>query len=251
MALLKLNSNGPEVKAWQEFLKGRWFSVTSDSHFGPKTSEFTRLFQLDRGLDADGIVGPATIEAATKLGFGATPAARPLKKLLISAGHTNIAGKDRGAAGSGYVEGVEAVKIRDSVAAKLRSSGLLVVEDGADDQNDPLKKALKLIAGTDLAVEFHFNAGPAKATGIEVLSKRSKKTNAKRIAQAIADAIRLPLRGDGGWKSDRSGQHHRLAFCELGGLIVEVCFISNASDMDAYAENFEAMTTRIVDAIAG
>lgn len=255
MALLKLNSKGSYVKAWQDFLKGRGFGLTPDGIFGPKTAECTRLFQLDRGLTADGIVGPATVEAAKKAGFNAAPAtSKPSTKkiYLMSAGHTNVKGQDRGAVGSGYIEGVEAVKIRDSVAAKLRDRGFLVAEDGDDGENEPLKKALSLIAGTALAVEFHFNAAATpKATGVEVLCKDERKAEAQNIARAISNSLELPMRGELGWKPDSSGQHHRLAFCQRGGLIVEVCFISNPADMRAYSENFEAMTTAIANAIAG
>lgn len=172
------------------------------------------------------------------------------RKVLVSAGHTNKLGQDRGAVGGGYVEGVEAVKMRDAIAAKLRERGLEVVEDGADGVNDPLKKALALIAGTHAAIEIHFNAGPTTATGVEVLSTPNRKALAQRIAKAISISTGRPLRGDDGWKSDTSGQYRRLAFCRLGGLIVEVAFISNPTDMRAYSENFEELTTRIAEAIA-
>ncbi len=170
---------------------------------------------------------------------------------LISAGHTNKAGQDRGAAGNGLVEGVEAVLIRDEVASRLRSYGHTVREDGSDGVNDPLTKALTLVAGTDLAIEFHFNAGPVKATGVEVLAKPNRKTEAKRIAKAISVALGLPLRGEGGYKSDSSGQHHRLAFCQKGGLIVEVCFISNPNDVASYKANKYQLFSDLAHAIAG
>lgn len=170
-------------------------------------------------------------------------------KILISAGHTNDPRQDRGAAGNGFIEGVEAVKIRDSVAAKLRSRGFLVIEDGADGVNDPLKKAIALARTADIAVEFHFNAGQPTAKGVEVLSKSNNRKLGQAIAKAIGDSLTTPLRGDEGWKSDSSGQHHRLGFCEAGGLIVEVGFISNKGDMDAYTGNFEAMCDAVAVAI--
>lgn len=171
---------------------------------------------------------------------------------LISAGHTNVSGQDRGAAGNGFVEGVEAVIIRDALAAFLRNKGCAVIEDGADGVSEPLKKAIVLARKADIAIEIHFNAGPPTATGIEVLSKTRSKTLAKKLAQAIHDATGINLRGgDGGWKSDSSGQHHRLGFCEAGGLIVEVCFISNASDMAAYKNNFSAVIENLTAALTG
>lgn len=172
------------------------------------------------------------------------------KKVLISAGHTNNPRDDRGAAGNGYIEGRETLRLRNQTAAVLRARGLEVLEDGADGVNDPLRKALRLIPGTDVAVEFHFNAGPASATGIEVLAKKGKKALAQRIAKAVGAATGLRLRGEQGWKADDSGQHHRLAFCSAGGLIVEVCFISNAKDMRAYEVHFDAICEGVAYVLA-
>jgi N-acetylmuramoyl-L-alanine amidase len=168
------------------------------------------------------------------------------KSILVSAGHTNVVGQDRGAAGNGFIEGNLSVELRDAVAAKLRElGGKRVVEDGFDGENQPLSKALNLARYSTIAVEFHWNAGPPLTTGVEVLSKPSKKALAQKIAKAIAIATGIKLRGEAGWKADNSGQHHRLAFCEVGGLIVEVCFISNADDMRRYRENFDAVVNAI------
>jgi N-acetylmuramoyl-L-alanine amidase len=169
------------------------------------------------------------------------------KTILVSAGHTNVVGQDRGASGNGFIEGVLTTELRDAVAAKLRESGLKnVIEDGFDGENQPLIKAIALAKTAHVAVEFHWNAGPAPASGIEILSKPVHKTLAQQIAKAINAATGLVMRGESGWKADDSGQHHRLGFCEAGGLIVEVCFISNAADMHRYRDNFEA----VVDGIA-
>lgn len=172
------------------------------------------------------------------------------KIFLVSAGHTNQPGQDRGAAGSGFIEGVETVRLRDAVALRLRAAGFTVLEDGVDGVNEPLTKALALVRKADTAIELHFNAGTRTATGVEVLAKWSRKRLAQQIAQAIKAATGLKLRGDAGYKSDTSGQHHRLAFCEKGGLIVEVAFISNAWDMDRYKRNFDAVAQGIADVLA-
>lgn len=170
--------------------------------------------------------------------------------ILISAGHTNDPRNDRGAAGNGFIEGLLTVELRDAVAAELRARGFDVVEDGADGVNDPLKKALALARNSSPSIEFHWNAGPPTATGIEVLSKPNNKKLAQSLANAIRQATGIKLRGDNGWKADNSGQHHRLAFCEAGGLIVEVCFISNASDMEAYQDNKGGVVQNLADAIS-
>lgn len=252
--LIKKYNNKANVKAWQMLLLGK---AEADGVWGSKTTSATKRFQSQHGLTADGIVGESTLSIAMQHGFAGfgqpevTPA--PIvknKTLLISAGHTNVVGKDRGAAGNGLIEGIEGVRIRDRVAEILRAKGFSVREDGGDGINEPLSKALKLIPGTALAVEIHFNAGPPTATGVEVLSMPGRKTQSQFIADGINRALSLPLRGDKGWKADTSGQHSRLAFCRSGGLIAEVCFISSKGDTDSYKANFETLCKGLADGMA-
>jgi len=56
--LLKLGSQGKEVKELQEFLE-----IGADGDFGPKTEAAVKKWQLANGLIADGIVGPKTWDA--------------------------------------------------------------------------------------------------------------------------------------------------------------------------------------------
>ncbi len=172
------------------------------------------------------------------------------KLVLISAGHSTVPPQDSGAVGNGFTEAKEALRLRDKTAMFLRRHNAIVLEDGDDGISEPLRKALELAKKADVAVEFHFNAGPPKATGIEVLSKPRHKKLAQQLAGAIHSATKLPLRGESGWKADNSGQHHRLAFCEAGGLIIEVAFISNAKDMDIYMANFTPIAANIADVLA-
>lgn len=172
------------------------------------------------------------------------------KIILISAGHSTVPPKDSGAVGCGFTEAKEALRLRDAVAAKLRARGFDVIEDGADGVSEPLTKAIALAKRATVAVEIHFNAGPPKATGIEVLAKPKLKTLSQKLAGAVAMATGLVLRGEKGWKPDNSGQHHRLGFCEAGGAILEVAFISNAEDMCRYNANFEAIAENLANALA-
>jgi N-acetylmuramoyl-L-alanine amidase len=126
------------------------------------------------------------------------------------------------------------------------TSQIEVLTDGVGDVNMLLKQAIGIAKTANIAIEYHFNAGPPSATGIEVLSLANKKPLAQRVAGAIQQATGLKLRGsDAGWKSDSSGQHHRLGFCRAGGLVVEVCFISNKADMDAYLCSFQAIVNNV------
>lgn len=63
--ILKLGSNGEDVKTLQMLLNSAGYAVSIDSVFGPKTEAAVRAFQKDRGLVVDGIVGGKTMAAFT------------------------------------------------------------------------------------------------------------------------------------------------------------------------------------------
>lgn len=70
MRTLKEGMRGPDVKAWQAFLKGRDFEVGAvDGFFGSKTATATRAFQESQGLEVDGAAGKSTLAKAGELGF--------------------------------------------------------------------------------------------------------------------------------------------------------------------------------------
>ena len=65
MATLRKGSTGPEVTAWQQYLEQQGYPVAVDGVFGDQTVAFTMAWQGANGLDADGIVGPASRAAAS------------------------------------------------------------------------------------------------------------------------------------------------------------------------------------------
>ena len=161
-----------------------------------------------------------------------------MKAILISAGHSDT---DAGAVSGNVKEATETRKLRDVCGKILREKGFTVLEDGADGVNLPLASAIKLMSKAGIGIEFHFNSGPRSATGIEVLSLSKDKALAQKLAAAVSVATQTALRGDKGWKSETSGPHKRLGFVHAGGLIVEVCFITNPEDMRRYHDNFNAI----------
>ena len=64
MAVLKQGSSGPDVTNLQQRLKDLGFDPKGvDGHFGPGTRDALIAFQQSKGLQADGIAGPATLAA--------------------------------------------------------------------------------------------------------------------------------------------------------------------------------------------
>jgi N-acetylmuramoyl-L-alanine amidase len=166
-------------------------------------------------------------------------------KYLISAGHSAT---DPGACANGHTEAAIALDMRDRVALRLVEMRHTVFTDGNVAENLPLKQALALVQGTDLAVELHCNAAAnAQATGVEVIAPPELKLVAQRIARAIAAETDQKLRGQGGWIDQSQSARGRLGFIEAGGLIVEMVFMSNAADLRRFLDAKE----RVAMAIAG
>lgn len=61
--VLRRGSSGPSVEVLQARLRKLGFPVAIDEDFGPATEQAVRIFQQRTGLNADGVVGPATFAA--------------------------------------------------------------------------------------------------------------------------------------------------------------------------------------------
>src|SRR5689334_502737 len=73
MPVLKQGSSGPDVLDLQQKLKDLGFDPNGvDGKFGPGTRAAVVAFQQSKGLQADGIAGPATMAALQAAGAGRT-----------------------------------------------------------------------------------------------------------------------------------------------------------------------------------
>ncbi|WP_369803685.1 peptidoglycan-binding protein [Mycobacterium sp. NAZ190054] len=61
--------SGEHVKRLQAFLNGRGAGLAVDGDFGPATKAAVVAFQRSVGVDADGIVGPITLQKLKDAGF--------------------------------------------------------------------------------------------------------------------------------------------------------------------------------------
>lgn len=171
------------------------------------------------------------------------------KQIFLSAGHG--AGDPGALSVRGHKEADLALELRDATAAALRAAGADVLEDGRREQNLPLRDALKMAREVDgPKVEIHFNAAGPAASGVEVLCHPQHRRLAQSLARAVAVELVSPLRGDFGWKPANAGQHHRLAFCEAGGLILEVCFITNEGELNTYLAKRQEIAKALASLLA-
>jgi N-acetylmuramoyl-L-alanine amidase len=154
-------------------------------------------------------------------------------KFTITAGHGS--GDPGAVAKTGETEAALMQELRNILADKLRALGHEVKTDGARWQNLPLVHAMTLVPGSHAALELHTNAAenPA-ATGVEVVSLPEDRELARSVARAIAHTLELPVRGAGGWIDQSQTHRGRLGFVRVGGMVVEVFFLSNPVDLAKY-----------------
>ena len=152
-----------------------------------------------------------------------------MKTVFISAGHSSA---DPGAAAFGRTESQIVTDFRNMVARYLAGAGVTFATDGTGSENMPLREAVKIAARHPVAVEFHLNAAAnPKATGVETLSGPDDMALGSKICAAVARVLDIKNRGT---KPENAGQHHRLAFVQAGGIIVELFFLTNPADLLIY-----------------
>jgi N-acetylmuramoyl-L-alanine amidase len=169
---------------------------------------------------------------------------------VITAGHSDA---DPGAVSrDGVTEASVVLAARDSLAAILRARGHVVLTDGPINVNHPLSTAIGLVNRGALAVEFHTNSfsSPA-ATGVETISLPKHKVTSQKISAAIARSLGLRVRGDKGWIDQSASARGRLGFVSAGGLIVELFFLSNPNDYQAWLSRGDAALSAVADVLEG
>lgn len=168
------------------------------------------------------------------------------RTLLIAAGHSD---HDPGVVGNGYREAEIVLEFRDLVSAELAELGIRHLLDGEPGENLPLRHAVQLAAGCDIAAEFHCNgANSRRATGVETLSRSHNKSLGAELCIATAKTLGIPNRGA---KPEGAGQHHRLAFAsDGGGIIHELFFLTNPDDLATYLQHKQALAGEVAGVLA-
>lgn len=174
------------------------------------------------------------------------------RKIYLSSGHSNVQGRDQGAVGNGFIEGVETVKIKNRVAQiLLQTYGIKAI---VDKDNSILSETINylryLVDSKSILVDWHFNAATPQATGTETLVPSTASQFELDLAFALSHAAHVDFgikkrgnfKGKVGVKSEAESHHGKLGWMRLSGenVLPEVCFISNSNDMTKYSENFES-----------
>ena len=176
------------------------------------------------------------------------------KYVVITAGHSNqdsgAVGKDKN--GKLVKEAEVAVTLRNAIAFYLREASVEVKTDGVGNDNQPLSSAIKLIKGSTLAVEIHLNASiNPTAIGIETISLPKDKKVSQDISKAIQKVTGSRLRGDQGWIDQSMSARGKLGYVSNGGLIVEIGFLSNTSELHLIQSKAWLIAKEIANVIIG
>jgi N-acetylmuramoyl-L-alanine amidase len=183
---------------------------------------------------------------------------KQIMPVFISAGHSNVAGKDRGAASSDgkYIEGVIVAKYREKLVKKLRSIGVVVT---VDDNDSILSHTLAFFRNkttkNSIVIDIHTNAsGNIKATGTENLvpndATETELLLAKELVDAQSEILGIQLRGNfkgfKGVRSESESHHGRLGWMRLTGenILLELFFISNPNDVSSFITNEDKLVER-------
>ena len=156
---------------------------------------------------------------------------------FISAGHHL---RDAGAVGSGTQENLETIKFRDIVVNYCKSFGLRVITDNDNETLGQYLERIKTGFGS-VVLEFHFDASnnPA-ATGTTAIVGMDADRLDKAFAQELVDTTaRILGVRNRGVITEAQSHRKRLAIMREQGIVslLEICFISNPKDMEAYNAN--------------
>jgi N-acetylmuramoyl-L-alanine amidase len=171
-----------------------------------------------------------------------------MRKIFISAGHSNKPGRDRGASGNGFIEGNLAAELRSLIVVELQEQGINPIVDNDDSiLSETINLFKNKTSPNSIVVDIHFNAGPPTATGTETLIPSDNTLFERQLAEKISDIIhkRLGIRKRGnynghlGVKTEAESHHGRLGWMRLTGenILLEVCFITNKNDIESYNRN--------------
>lgn len=167
-----------------------------------------------------------------------------MRKVILSAGHSNVKGLDRGAVGNGFIEGVLTVEFRDLLVKELRELNIFAeIDDAKNVLSQSISYFKNILSKDDIAIDIHFNASSnPQAKGVETLIPTQYTITEYNIASDISNAINnnlnSTLRGKNGVKTELESHHKSLGWMRLNGnnILIEICFISNPTEIAKYQQ---------------
>jgi N-acetylmuramoyl-L-alanine amidase len=195
---------------------------------------------------------------------------RDNRKIYLVAGHDN---EDLGAVSLNLSENKLNIELRNLIQQYLNINN---INNEIDDDNKNLNQVVNYLEGVvqpnDLVIDIHFNAGaPDNAQGTEVFINNASNQYhvdlGEKFVNAISESLgnikkrkssnNLPsgvkLRGES--YIEASGRSNLLIFEVLSPktnvILLEICFITNKTEMSLYEQNKKTLAKAIGDVIIG
>ncbi|KIQ22640.1 hypothetical protein RT99_05900 [Flavobacterium sp. MEB061] len=172
---------------------------------------------------------------------------------FISAGHNPKGIKvDPGAVANGLHEADLTVEFRNLVVEQLIKKKVAVITDKDDARLGDYLKSIQTGSGS-VVLEFHFDAAVSStATGTTSLfgsdADRLDKAFAKELVETTSSILGIKNRGA---LSEKDSHRGSLGLMRKQGIVslLEICFISNPSDVKAYNDNKKALALSIANIV--
>lgn len=161
--------------------------------------------------------------------------------IYVSAGHHL---KDPGAIANGLQENQLTIRVRDRVIYFLKELGAKVFQDVDKETLNEYLARIKPGSGS-VVCEFHFDAASPAATGTTVFYADNASDLSKNMAFDLAEdgAEKMGIKNRGA-KSEKDSHRGKLGLLHTkAGIaaLVEVGFITNSGDIDAFEKNFDEL----------
>ena len=157
-----------------------------------------------------------------------------MRKVFLIAGHNGS-----GTGANGFIdEGKETIIFRDLIAKNLYDMGIVAIKD---DNLTPLTKVVQWlrnkITKKDICIDIHFNASTNKlANGSEVFIPTKNTSDEVELANMFRRTLSKAF-NDRGVSLESKSYHGKIAMLsgfDCCNILLEVCFVSNKTDADAY-----------------
>jgi N-acetylmuramoyl-L-alanine amidase len=168
------------------------------------------------------------------------------RKLFISAGH---GGLDPGALGNGFVEATLTIALRRLLVAELQKLGIQAI---TDPDNNALSQTLAWLRGKfgskDILLDIHWNASTDnKANGSEIIVPEVASQFELNLSNALLKVFTDIGFRNRGVRPESLTARKRLGWMRPNAenVLIEVCFITNKSDMSLYNNSRNIIAKRL------
>ncbi len=157
-----------------------------------------------------------------------------MRRVFLIAGHNGP-----GTGANGFIdEGKETIILRDFIAYNLKNMGIVVAKD---ENLTPLKRIVQWLRNQtnkkDICIDIHFNASSNKsANGSEVFIPTINTSDEVELAHMFRGSLSKFFK-DRGVSLESKSYHGKIAMLsgfDCCNVLLEICFVSNKTDADAY-----------------